>query len=82
MQTEHVNVRLFAAFRELVGRETLEMKASEGLTVGEIWGRLLARHPELNRHVPSAAINAVYAGLDDRVEAGDEVAFLPPVSGG
>jgi molybdopterin synthase sulfur carrier subunit len=78
----NVQVRLFAVFRELVGAETIELPASQAQTVGEIWGRLLVRCPELNHHVPSAAINATYASLNDRVEAGDEVAFLPPVSGG
>ncbi len=77
-----VRVRLFAAFREIVGADELEVPLAQARTVGELWGRLLARHPGLNAHVPSAAVNLTYAPLDHPLRAGDEVAFLPPVSGG
>jgi molybdopterin converting factor small subunit len=77
-----VRVRLFAAYREATGAGELELAATPGLTVGELWGRLLVQHPELNRWPPSAAVNRSYAGLADPVADGDEVAFLPPVSGG
>lgn len=77
-----VTVRLFAAYREIVGSPELSLPAEQARTVGELWGRLLARYPELNRHAPSAAINARYAALNDPIADGDEVAFLPPVSGG
>ena len=77
-----VRVRLFAVFREIAGAPELELPAGQARTVGEAWGRLLARYPDLNDHVPTAAVNASYAVLNDKVRDGDEVAFLPPVSGG
>jgi molybdopterin converting factor small subunit len=77
-----VHVRLFAAYREVVGAEALELPAAPGLTVGQLWGQLLARHAELNAWPPSAAVNRSYASLASPVADGDEVAFLPPVSGG
>lgn len=77
-----VHVRLFAVYREIAGEGELEVPASPGLTVGELWGRLLARNPGLNAFPPSAAVNATYAALPTVVRDGDEVAFLPPVSGG
>jgi molybdopterin converting factor subunit 1 len=77
-----VRVRLFAAFREIAGTAELELPANQAQTVGEVWGRLLARYPGLGDHVPSAAVNATYAALNDTLRDGDEVAFLPPVSGG
>jgi molybdopterin converting factor small subunit len=77
-----VRVRLFAAYREAAGTDELELPASPGLTVGQLWGRLLGRFPELNQWPPSAALNRSYAGLGAAVADGDEVAFLPPVSGG
>jgi len=77
-----VRVRLFAAFREIAGVSALDLPAEQARTVGEAWGRLLARYPDLNHHAPSAAVNATYAALNDAVRDGDEVAFLPPVSGG
>lgn len=75
-------MRLFAAFRDIAGTGEIELPVEQARTVGEVWGRLLARYPDLNRHVPSAAVNATYAALGDPVREGDEVAFLPPVSGG
>jgi len=77
-----VRVRLFAAYREAVGAGALGLPATPGLTVGQVWGQLLARYPELNHWAPSAAVNRTYAGLTTPVAEGDEVAFLPPVSGG
>ena len=77
-----VCVRLFAAFREAAGAPELELPATDGLTVGEVWANLSARFPELKAHPPSAAVNARYVTLSTPVADGDEVAFLPPVSGG
>jgi molybdopterin converting factor small subunit len=77
-----VRVRLFAAYRDAVGTGELELPATAGLTVGQAWGQLLARHPELNRWPPSAAVNRTFASLTTGLSDGDEVAFLPPVSGG
>lgn len=77
-----IHVKLFAAFREIVGTGELDFPTEQARTVGELWGRLLARHPDLNAHVPSAAVNRMYAPFDQPLRAGDEVAFLPPVSGG
>lgn len=77
-----VSVRLFAAYREAVGAGELDLPATPGLTVGQLWGQLLARYPDLNHWPPSAAVNRSYAMLTATVADGDEVAFLPPVSGG
>lgn len=77
-----VRVRLFAAYREALGSDVLEVPAEDGLTVGQIWQRLLERQPALANQRPSAAVNAAFAEADTPVNEGDEVAFLPPVSGG
>lgn len=77
-----VHVRLFAAFREIVGAAEINFPAEQARTVGELWGRLLVRYPDLNSHAPSAAVNRTYAPLNHALRDGDEVAFLPPVSGG
>jgi molybdopterin converting factor small subunit len=77
-----VRVRLFAAYREAAGAGEIELPLTPGLTVGQLWGRLLARHPDLGQWAPSAAVNRSYAALTAPLADGDEVAFLPPVSGG
>ena len=77
-----VTVRLFAAYREAVGRADLDMAAEPGQTVGDLWARLRAEHPELARWRASAAVNAAWAREDTVLTDGDEIAFLPPVSGG
>lgn len=81
----HVRIRLFAAYRDAAGRAELSLPvggADGATTVGDIWRRLVADHPALAALPPAAAVNAVLARFDAPVAAGDEVAFLPPVSGG
>ncbi len=80
-----VRVRLFAAFRDAVGvaEVTRPLPAGDGPpTAGALWRDLVADHPRLAALPPAVAINAHLARLDAPLVAGDEVAFLPPVSGG
>jgi molybdopterin converting factor small subunit len=53
-------------------------------TVGTVWSRLVAEVPALEEYerTLSVAVNAEYARMTAAVQDGDEVAFLPPVSGG
>jgi molybdopterin converting factor subunit 1 len=79
-----VEVRLFARLRDIVGSGTLTRQEDPGTTVRSVWRRLVADYPALEPYERSisAAINAEYARMDATVGDGDEVAFLPPVSGG
>lgn len=77
-----VTVRLFALYREAAGRGELDWTVEDGATVGDLWQALRAAYPDLPAIQPAAAINADYARLDAPLSDGDEVAFLPPVSGG
>lgn len=77
-----VRIRLFAALREIAGQDHLELELDPDVTVGELWTRLSARHTGLGAHRPAAAVNAVMAPPSALLRDGDEVAFLPPVSGG
>jgi molybdopterin converting factor small subunit len=80
---EGVKVLLFgAAADRAVTRET-HIQAGE-ITLRELWPLLIERHPGLSpMHGTLAfAINGEYARGDSRVSPGDEVAVLPPVSGG
>ena len=79
-----VRVRLFASLREAVGASTLDLDLPEGATAGAAWARLSAAHPALasRRGSLAAAVNRRYASFDAPLAEGDEVVFIPPVSGG
>jgi molybdopterin converting factor subunit 1 len=78
-----VRVRLFARLRDIVGTPEIEMDVPAA-TIGDVWAALTARHPELGTYTSSisCARNEEYARMGTSLEEGDEVAFLPPVSGG
>ncbi len=78
-----VRLRTFASLRELsVDRCTLELP--EGADVAAAWDALADRHPGLVPYRPFVRVarNGAYADWNDALAADDEVAFLPPVSGG
>jgi len=79
-----VTVRLFARLRDIVGAGELTRDVATGASVGTLWNQLVADHPGLAAYARSmsSAVNADYAGPDHVLREGDEVAFLPPVSGG
>jgi molybdopterin converting factor subunit 1 len=79
-----VTVRLFARLRELAGAGELSLDVAEPATVADVWAALTGAHPDLAPYAGamSCAVNEEYARLATPVRDGDEVAFLPPVSGG
>ena len=79
-----VTVRLFARLRELVGAGELEREVPSGATVGIVWESLVRDYPAMAAYTASTscAVNIDYARMTTAVSDGDEVAFLPPVSGG
>lgn len=80
-----VLVRLFASYREAAGRGHYEMDFPDGATpmVGDVLARVLEEHPLLrSQREIVAARNREYVDLDAPLADGDEVALIPPVSGG
>jgi molybdopterin converting factor subunit 1 len=78
-----IKVLLFGAAADRAGtRETVI--SVETTTLDELWPILAERHPGLSpmRDTLAFAVNGEYARGDARVSPGDEVAVLPPVSGG
>ena len=76
----NVRVRLFAALREQAGTSQLELELPEGAQVSDVWSAL-----GLGGAEPASlafALNRAYADREDRLQDGDEVALIPPVSGG
>ena len=79
-----VTVRLFARLRDIAGTAELVRDVAPGATVGSVWTDLAREFPDMARYERSisTAVNADYARMDHALGEGDEIAFLPPVSGG
>lgn len=79
-----VTVRLFAGIRETVGRAEVQLDLPPAATPEDAWRRLAAEFPALAGRRPSlsAAVNRRYSPFDAVLHDGDEVVFVPPVSGG
>ena len=79
-----VTVRLFARLRELAGAGELALQLPNDATARDAWYALAAQHRVLEPYEASisCAINADYSAMTARLNDGDEIAFLPPVSGG
>jgi molybdopterin converting factor subunit 1 len=79
-----VTVQLFARLRELAGCSRCEIQVPDSSSVEDVWRALAERHPALGPFAGavSCAVNTDFARMQTTVLDGDEVAFLPPVSGG
>ena len=77
-----IQVRLFAELRELLGSEALHLEVSEGATVAEALTLLRREHQALAGHSFVAAVNERYVESDQLLAELDELALIPPVSGG
>src|SRR3989338_9714365 len=77
-------VRLFARLADLAGTRETELELGEGLSVAEAFRVLCQRFPEMADHAGSLmyAVNAEYVSPDHPLRAGDELAPIPPASGG
>lgn len=75
----HVSVRLFAGLRERAGADQLELELPDGARVADALDAVAT----LTVGVPVVmAVNREYANAEQRLNAGDELALIPPVSGG
>jgi molybdopterin converting factor subunit 1 len=79
-----ITARFFAVLRERVGQAATQVQMAPGETVATLWERIAAERPELRemRAATRFAVNGQYASPETRLHDGDEVAFLPPMSGG
>jgi molybdopterin converting factor subunit 1 len=82
--TIRVAVRFFASLREAAGQSEGSIELAAGSTAGEVWEACARRWPGLavRRQSTALAVNREFARPGTPVGDGDEVAFLPPVSGG
>ena len=79
-----IEVLLFGAAADRAGTRRVRLEVEESTTLAEVWPLLTERHPGLSsmRDTLAFAVNGEYAKMEGRVNPGDEVAVLPPVSGG
>jgi sulfur-carrier protein len=79
-----ITVRLFAAAREVVGQQEVLLEIAAGADVAALKAQIASAFPHLAPLVARSliAVNSEYAVNADRVNEGDEIALIPPVSGG
>lgn len=79
-----VHVLFFGQLKEITGVTEEDAELSDGARVEDLFERYGRRFPKLAQFRPSiaASVNQEYAGWRALLSTGDEVAFLPPVSGG
>ncbi|NJK81127.1 MAG: molybdopterin converting factor subunit 1 [Chloroflexaceae bacterium] len=79
-----VTVRFFAGHRDIVGTSELRLTVEPDTTVGMLWERLTETYPRLQHYTGRVmlAVNQEYSHASTVLHDGDEVAYIPPVSGG
>ena len=79
-----IQVLFFASCRDIVGNRDSEMDVPDGMTLADLIERIGSEHPRFREIEPSlmVSVNQDYVDRSQALSAGDEVAFIPPVSGG
>ncbi len=79
-----MKVLFFGRLKDVVGQSEESLDFTEASTIEQLFAACAARNPELAKYRSSvvASRNQEFASWDTRLQPGDEVAFLPPVSGG
>jgi molybdopterin converting factor subunit 1 len=78
-----LNILAFGVAREILGGASIPVQLDGAVTVKTLKDQLEDQYPALKR-LPSfmIAVNSAYASPSDHISPGDEVAIIPPVSGG
>lgn len=79
-----VTIHLFAGLAERAGNRQITVKLTEQATVSQLLSQISKEHPSIASLVPTCfvSVNHEYATPDQLIKQGDEIALLPPVSGG
>jgi molybdopterin converting factor subunit 1 len=79
-----IRVLLFAMLRDAAGTSEVAIDLPPGARVGALQEPLLENYPMLAQHLPRVAyaVNRSYSTIEVELHDGDEVALIPPVSGG
>ena len=83
-QSTCLKVLFFGRLKDVIGRTEDSVNSADAATIEQLFALYAARNPELAKYRPSlvASRNQEFAAWDTLLDPGDEVAFLPPVSGG
>jgi molybdopterin synthase catalytic subunit len=83
-KTVRIKVLFFGRLKEIAGRAEDGVELAEGAPIESVFAEYAARYPELSRYRGSllASRNQEFAAWTTPLHEGDEVGFLPPVSGG
>ncbi|AKG73171.1 molybdopterin converting factor subunit 1 [Salinicoccus halodurans] len=77
-----MNVLLFAGLKEKIGDSRVKLPVEEKITAGELRELIYASFPQVEGDVFQIACNEAFVKDGHLIESGDEVALIPPVSGG
>lgn len=79
-----ITLKLFAAYQDVLETPDMLMTLAEGTTVGELCDRICTQYPDLKQwqNLTRFGINLQFVDADTPLNDGDEVVFIPPVSGG
>jgi len=79
-----VRVLFFGVLKDLAGQVSELLDLAEGVTVNDVLAHYALQSPRMKQSMPSlaVAVNQEYANFETKLKAGDEIALLPPVSGG
>lgn len=79
-----VNVKFFGPLRDIVQREQMTIEMSGEYTGEDLYEKLVSDYPDLRKWKQSVrlAVNLEYVRFSSGLKSGDEVSFIPPVSGG
>lgn len=77
-----VTVKFFASVREIVGARSEIIEVADDITIAGVWKNYVERFPRLAKATLGYAVNHEYSNTDRVLMENDELAFIPPVSGG
>lgn len=82
--TLKISVKLFAIYQETFGKPELTLEFPKGTSVGDVLEWAIAQYPQLElwRDLTRFGVNLQFVEANTLLEEGDEVVFIPPVSGG
>lgn len=78
-----ITIKYFAGLRDITGKELEKVDLPEKMKIADLISMLYEKYPEMKKSADIVvARNRQYAEEDEEIEEGDEIALLPPVSGG